>query len=88
MATTTRQHHVRVSEAGHRLLKELAERMGNPMSAVLDRAIERYWRAQLFEEAAQQWAAIQADPVSRAELEAEYALWDATVADGLEHESW
>ena len=63
-ATTTRQHHVRVGNEAHRLLKELSERTGDPMSAVLDRAIEHYWRVQLFEEAGRQWAAIQADPSS------------------------
>jgi predicted transcriptional regulator len=88
MATTIRQHHVRLSDASHQLLKELTERTGDPMSAILDRAIEHFWREQLFEEAERQWAAIQSDPVARAELEAEYALWDRTVADGLEKEPW
>lgn len=85
---TTQRHRVRVSEASHRLLKELAERTRMPMGVALDRAIQRSWQELLFEEAGRQWAAIQADPVARAELEAEYALWDAAVADGLEYESW
>jgi hypothetical protein len=88
MVTTSRQHHVRVSEEGHRLLRELAESSGDPMTAVLDRAIEQYWRAQLFEEAGRQWTAIQADPTARADIEAEYAVWDVTVADGLERDEW
>ena len=84
MATTARQHHVRVSEEGYRLLRDLSERSADSMTSLLDRAIELYWQAQLFEEAGRQWSAIQANPAARAELEAEYAAWDVTVADGLE----
>ena len=58
------------------------------MTAVLDRAIEQYRRDRIFEQAAIEWEAIQRDPVAKAELDAEHALWDATATDGLEDEQW
>lgn len=88
MTQPTQRHRVTVNSAGIQRLHELAERTGLPRGVILDRAIELYWRAQLFEEAGRQWAAIQADPQARAELEGEYAVWDAVNADGLEHEVW
>lgn len=58
------------------------------MTALLDQAIEQLRRELIFARAASEWEAIQRDPVARAELEAEYELWDATVADDLENEEW
>jgi hypothetical protein len=88
MAANAKQRHVRVSESTHSILRDLAEESGDPMTVVLDRAVELYRREQLFALAAAQWQAIQGDPEARAELAAEYAIWETTVADGLERETW
>jgi hypothetical protein len=87
MAAPTKQYHVRVSEATHRTRCAIAERSGEPMTALVERAVGLYRRERLFAEAAADWNAIH-DPQARAQLDAEYALWDTTVADGLEPEEW
>jgi hypothetical protein len=50
--------------------------------------IERRSHEELLREANAAWARIIADPAARAEIDAERALWDATVGDGLEPENW
>ena len=84
----TRQRHVRVSETTHRTLRELADDSGEPIAALLDRAVEDYRRKLFFEQAARDWEALERDPEAVAEFEAELALWDQTVGDGLEPEEW
>lgn len=86
MANTTHYPHIRLSEASHRTLRELSAQTGESMTALLDRAIEQMRRERMFADAAIAWQAIQADPVAREELDAEYRLWDAASADGLEPE--
>jgi hypothetical protein len=58
------------------------------MATLVERAVEAFRRDQLFAAAEAAWRAIQSDPAARAEIDAEYALWDTTVADGLEREDW
>jgi predicted DNA-binding protein len=88
MVGTTRQHHVRLSEDAHRTLMELSQSTGVSMATLVERAIEAFRREQLFAAAEAAWQAIHADPAARAEFDAEYALWDTTVADGLQREDW
>ena len=72
---------VRISEAAHRALSELAERENVPMQTVLDRAIENYRRLRFLEAANRQYAALRANPVAWAQEEAERELWDRTLTD-------
>ena len=58
------------------------------MAAIVERAVERYQREQLLGEANDAWAALQADPATMADIEREQALWDRTLGDGLERETW
>ena len=88
MVVATRQHHVRLSEGAHRTLVELSRASGEPMATLVEHAIELFRREQLFAAGETAWLAIQADPVARAEVDAEYALWDSAVGDGLEREHW
>jgi hypothetical protein len=88
MATTIRYPHIRISEASHRVLRDLSAQSGESMTALLDRAVEQLRRDRLFADAAVAWQAIQADPIARAELDAEYGLWEAASADGLDPEQW
>jgi hypothetical protein len=84
----TRQHVVRVTERTHRALRELAEQTGASTPAIIERAIDRYQQEHIIELASAQWAALLADPETRAELEAEDAIWDRLAGDGLPEEEW
>jgi hypothetical protein len=88
MASTTSQRTVRVTEATHRTLQDLAGRAGEPMTTVLARAVERYRREQLLRDANEALAVLKADPVAWREMKEDDKLWDATLMDGLEDEPW
>ena len=88
MGTATRRRTMRVIETTHRILRELAGQSGDSMTVIVERAVERYQREQLLTGANEAWAVLQADPVARADIEAEQALWDQTLGDGLEREAW
>lgn len=61
---------------------------GESTATILEQAVERFQREQLLNEANAAWAAILADPTAAAEVAAEQALWDQTLADGLADEEW
>jgi predicted transcriptional regulator len=75
---------VRISEASHQILKELAEQTGQTMMDVLDKALDAYRRKVFFERLNAGYAALRADPEAWAEHLAERKLWDATLMDGLD----
>jgi hypothetical protein len=80
---------VRISEASHRLLKELAEHTGQTMMDVLDKALDACCRKLFFERLNAGYAELRADPEAWAEHLAERSEWDATLMDGLApDESW
>jgi hypothetical protein len=68
---------VRVKARTHSLLKQMAQHQRRPIPDVLDDAVERYRRAQLFEAAdvAYRRAGTKPDPALDA--------WDNALADGL-----
>ena len=74
---------VRISEASHQLLKQLAEQTGQTMTDVLDKALDAYRRKLFFEQMNAGYAELRADPEAWAEHLAERKLWDATLMDGL-----
>jgi hypothetical protein len=88
MGTATRRRTMRVTETTHRILRELAGQSGDSMTVIVERAVERYQREQLITEANEAWAALQADPATMADIDAEQALWEQTLGDGLEREEW
>jgi predicted transcriptional regulator len=75
---------IRVSEKTRDTVHDLARSIGVPMAEIVERAIEQYRRQQILDAANAQYAALRADPEAWAEIEAERAIWDATLADGLE----
>jgi len=79
-ATTT----IRVSERTRATLHDLARAEGAPMAEVAARAIEAYRRARFVDAINAGYAALQADPEAWADYQAELAVWDVTLADGLE----
>ena len=84
----TQRYTIQVTEATHRALGDLTARSGESAAALLERLVARYEREQSLAEANAAWAAIQADPTARSEVEAEQALWEGTLADGLGREQW
>jgi hypothetical protein len=68
------------------MLHELSVESGESITAIIADAVERYRRDRFLEAANAEWSAILADPVARAEIEAEDRLWEATHLDGLEDE--
>jgi predicted transcriptional regulator len=79
-STTT----VRISERGHRRLRALASSAGLPLQTVLEEAIDLYRRERFARELDEGYAAIWADPQAAEEENAERALLEATLPDGLE----
>ena len=80
---------VNLSEASLRILRELAEQTGQPMSEILDRALDAYQRKLFFEQLNAGYAALRADPEAWAEELEERKLWEATLLDGLDSdERW
>ncbi len=78
-----------ISEASHRILRELAERTGRTVTEVLEQAIDAYRRQLFFEQLNAGYAELRADPEAWAEMEAERKVWDATLTDGLDRdERW
>jgi predicted transcriptional regulator len=80
MASTT----VRVSAETHDVLRKLAAATGEPLERVLERAVESYRREQFYAEFDAAYARLQADPVAWEEELAERAVWEVTLADGLD----
>ena len=80
---------VRISEQSHHRLRELAAQSGEPMQAVLDKALEQYRRQRFWEEMNAAYAVIQNDPEALAAEKEELALWETTLMDGLDpNEVW
>jgi predicted transcriptional regulator len=75
---------VRVSAETHDVLRKLAAATGEPLERVLERAVESYRREQFYAEFDAAYARLQADPVAWEEELAERAVWEVTLADGLD----
>jgi predicted transcriptional regulator len=74
---------VRISEETRDKVRELADRSGTSMQAVLDEAVERHRRACFFAELDAAYADLRAQPEAWAEELAERAQMGGTLADDL-----
>jgi len=75
---------IRVPDATHRMLKELAADSGEQMQDILVEAVEALRRRRMLERTNAAYAELRQDPVAwQAELD-ERRVWDVTLADGLE----
>ncbi|MGH2562575.1 MAG: hypothetical protein ACRDJH_26240 [Thermomicrobiales bacterium] len=72
MATVT----IRVPQETHHRLRELAEKRGAPIGEVVDEATRRMEEADFWDEVNAAYDRLYADPVAKAEYEAEFALWE------------
>ena len=80
---------VRISEQTHHRLRELAAQSGEPMQAVLDKALEQYRRQKFLEECDAAYAALQQDPEGWKDYQDELKSFEGTLMDGLDpEEDW
>ena len=80
MSTVT----VRINETDHVILAELARAKSQTMSATLSEAIKALNRQDLLRRTGEAYARLRQDPEAWAEMMQERALWETTLADGLE----
>jgi predicted DNA-binding protein len=86
MKTTAGNPNIRITPQSKAVLRTLAEQEGKPMQAVLDEAIEHYQRDKFLDAANAAYATLRNDPKAWREEQAERALWNKTLSDGLEDE--
>jgi hypothetical protein len=80
---------VRISEASHQLLKDLAEQTGQSMMGVLDQALDALRRRLFFDQLNEGYAELRSNSKAWREHLAERKKWDATLLDGLDpDEHW
>jgi hypothetical protein len=80
---------VRISEMSHRILREVAEKTGDTMLEVLDKALDDYRRKLFFQMMNKGYAVLKSDPAAWAAMKHERSAWDATLMDGLDRdERW
>lgn len=75
---------IRISRSAHASLRRLAEEADEPMTELLDKAIEAYRRQRFLEGLNADFAALRSHPAAWADEEAERQEWDATLPDGLD----
>ena len=75
---------IRIPESAHAVARRLAESGDRSIGDVIAEALERYDEEQWWAEVHAGYARLRADPVDSAEYDAEMALWDSTLMDGLE----
>ena len=83
MKTTAENPNIRITPRSKAVLRVLAKQEGKPMQAVLDEAIEHYQRDKFLDEVNAAYASLRSDPKAWKEEQAERALWDKILADGL-----
>jgi hypothetical protein len=76
---------IEISPIAHANLIKLAETVGQPVQKVLDQAIEQYRRQIFLIQTNQAFAELKSNPALWQEELAERALWDVTLADGVEY---
>ena len=74
---------VDLSESAHQVLRTLSEQTGEPISTVLDRAIEQYRRQRLLDETNAAYQRLRDDPAAWQKVLDERRVWDGALADGL-----
>ena len=75
---------VRITERSHQTLKALADREGETMQSVLDKALETYRRKRILEQSNAAFQSLRNDPQRWQEEQDERGEWEATLADGLD----
>jgi hypothetical protein len=100
MATTTRPRPapnrpaasptktIRVRAETHERLQAMAGERQQSIGTLLDELMEERTRNAFWAQMAEAYRRLRADPEASAAYDAEIALWDNTLLDGLDDESW
>ncbi len=83
---TAESPNIRITARSKAMLRDLAKREGRPMQAVLDAAIQKYERDKFLDAANEAFAALRKSPAEWRKEQAERAIWDKALADGLDDE--
>lgn len=78
---------VRINPVSLQALKQIALQAGEPMQAVLDKAIEVYRRQWFLEQANKAFASLKENPEAWEEELSERREWEVTINDGLQEDS-
>ena len=73
---------IRISEASHRVLREISKRDKKSMQAVLEQAIEAYRRQSFLEALSNDFAVLRKDETEWQAEQEERAAWDTALSDG------
>lgn len=84
MKSARRTPNVRISSRAHQLLRQLAKEAGESMQSTLDKAIETYRREEFLRAANRDYADLQRNPKEWKKELHDRALWEQTLADGLD----
>ncbi len=77
---------LRISKGAHKMLREISRATGEPMSSIVDKALEEYRRKRFLEEANDAFAALKLDPDAWLKELKERRAWESTLGDGLEED--
>ena len=77
---------VRINPASHAKLREIAKQTHEPMTTVLEKAIEEYRRQQFLRKVNAEFALLRKNKTAWKQELKERAAWDATLSDGLEND--
>ena len=75
---------VRITSVTHKTLKELSKDAGQPMSEIIEKALETYRREKFWKACDEAYARLRNDPKAWAEELEERKIWEVTLADGLD----
>ncbi len=84
MKAARRTPNVRISPRTHQLLRQLAKEAEESMQSILHKAIESYRREEFLRAANRDYAALRRNPKAWRDELRERALWERTLADGLD----
>ena len=77
---------IRVSRSTHELLRDLAARSNATITGVVDEAVRDLQRKRFWADFNAACAVLRDDPAAWADLQREDAVWEQSLADGLERE--
>ncbi len=75
---------LRVSTELHDKIAHLAKARGQRMQDIIDQAIDAWERTMFWEEFNESWARVRRNPEQWAQVQAERAVWDRALKDGIE----
>jgi len=82
MSTTT----IRITVGARDTVRELARQTGLKQQDIVDHAVEQYRRQLLLDRANAAYASLNSNAPARENEQEERAVWDVTLADGMEDE--